>query len=55
MVRVKDRIVHDDGSRKTYDRLYKEVYSKVRPSVTNVFHALAEVRGGDASGPIGES
>ena len=29
-----------------YDRLYEEVYSRVRPGVRDVFHALAELRGG---------
>lgn len=55
MVRVKDRIEPNAEARKAYDRLYEEVYSKVRPSVTNIFHAMAELRGGEASELAGKS
>jgi hypothetical protein len=47
MVRVKTRIEPNEKAKTAYDRLYQDVYLKVRPSVTNIFHALAEVRGGD--------
>ncbi|KAK1745331.1 FGGY carbohydrate kinase domain-containing protein [Skeletonema marinoi] len=35
--------------RKVYDRLYNELYLKLRPGVKEVFHAISEVRGGDVS------
>jgi ribulose kinase len=49
MVRIKDRIEPNAKRQETYDRLYKEVYLQMRPSVTNIFHTLADVRGGDLS------
>lgn len=46
MVRRERRIEPRADTKKVYNRLYEEVYSKVRPGVKGVFHALAEVRGG---------
>lgn len=46
MVRRERRIEPRTEVTKVYDRLYEEVYLKVRPGVKNVFHALAELRGG---------
>lgn len=53
MIRVKDKIEPNEERRNTYDRLYRDVYLKMRPSVTNIFHSLAEVRGGDT--PFGKT
>lgn len=49
MIRVKEKITPNKERRKAYDRLYNDVYLKMRPSVKNIFHSLAKVRGGDAS------
>jgi ribulose kinase len=52
MVRRERRIAPRTDTKKVYNRLYEEVYMKVRPSVTNVFHALANLRGGGDSGSM---
>ena len=54
MIRVKDRIEPNPEAKETYERLYKNVYLKMRPSVTNIFHSLASVRGGDISKQAGK-
>ena len=46
MVRRERRVEPRPKDMEVYDRLYKEAYVKIRPSVTGVFHALAELRGG---------
>jgi hypothetical protein len=46
MVRRERTIEPRAEVKKVYDRLYEEVYLKVRPGVKGIFHALAEVRGG---------
>jgi hypothetical protein len=53
MVRRERRIEPRPELKKLYHQLYEEVYLKVRPSVTNVFHALANLRGGGGSGDSG--
>ena len=46
MVR-KERIVEPNPDiSKVYDRLYKEIYLKVRPGVKDIFHTMARLRGG---------
>ena len=49
MIRRERKIEPREDVRKVYDRLYKELYLKLRPGVKEVFHAISEVRGGDAS------
>ena len=49
MIRRERKIEPREDVRKVYDRLYNELYLKLRPGVKPVFHAISEVRGGDAS------
>lgn len=49
MVRVKKKVQPNEERRKIYDIMYKDLYLKMRPSTTNIFHALAAVRGGSAN------
>lgn len=49
MIRRERKIEPREDVRKIYDRLYNELYLKLRPGVKQVFHAISEVRGGDAS------
>jgi ribulose kinase len=49
MIRRERKIEPREDVRKIYDRLYKELYLKLRPGVKQVFQAISEVRGGDAS------
>ena len=46
MIRRERRIESRPEVKEVYDRLYKEVYLKVRPGVTDVFHTVAKLRGG---------
>ena len=49
MIRKDRKIEPREDVRKVYDRLYNELYLKLRPGVKEVFHAISEVRGGDVS------
>ena len=55
MVRVKNKVQPNEERRKIYDRMYKDLYLKMRPSTTNIFHALAAVRGGSVNVPDGKN
>ena len=46
MVRQERTIEPREEVKKVYDRLYEEVYLKVRPGVKDVVHAMAALRGG---------
>ena len=49
MVRRERKIQPRPDVQKNYNELYKDLYSKLRPGVKQVFHAISEVRGGDSS------
>ena len=49
MIRRERTVRPNPSSRKVYDRLYNDLYLKLRPGVKPVFNALSELRGGDAS------
>jgi len=46
MVRRERIVVPNPEVSKVYDRLYKEVYLKVRPGVKDIVHTMAMLRGG---------
>jgi len=55
MVRRERSIEPRDGIRKTYDKLYKNVYLRLRPGVKDVVHTMAELRGGASTMASGET
>ena len=45
MVRVSRRVDPNPAAAESYDKVYKEVYSKLSPAVRPVMHSLAKLRG----------
>jgi len=46
MVRTSRRVKPRTNEAKVYDLLYRNVYSRISPAITPIFHAIADLRGG---------